>query len=136
MRSKRTIAYLSIVVIVAIAIALFSRNYSATTSPTEVPFSDLARHLKAEDVIKYESDGTKLTATLKDNNEQIVAYAANGYEIEWLSTKFVLPQMLEGKIQEVSSPKPSDNSILANILPSLFIIGILVVLMYYFMNNM
>ena len=135
MRSKRIIAYFVVIVIVAITIALFSRNYSAAAAPTEVPFSELARHLKAEDVIKYESDGTKLTATLKDNNEQIVAYAANGYEIEWLSNKFVLPQMLEGKIQEVSSPKPSDNSILANILPSLFIIGILVVLMYYFMNN-
>ncbi|MDR1815804.1 MAG: ATP-dependent zinc metalloprotease FtsH, partial [Clostridiales Family XIII bacterium] len=134
MRNRKSIGYFSLIIVVAIAIVMFSRNYTDAVKIEEVKFSELAKDLKAGNVETFESEGAKLTAVLKDGTT-VVCYAANGYELDWLETKYVLPQMIEGKIKEVSSPKPKDSGVLANLLPSLFVIGALIVVMYYFMNS-
>jgi len=134
MRNRRSIGYFSIIVIVVIVIAMFTKNYSDTNKIEEVKFSDMAKEFKSENVIRFEANGARLEAELKDGGI-IVCYAANGYELDWLETKYVLPQMVEGKVKEVSSPKPKEGGVLASLLPSLFLIIALVVVMYYFMNS-
>jgi cell division protease FtsH len=120
-------------VIIAIAIAVFTRNYTDTTKIEEVKFSDMARELEAKNVKEFSAEGQKITATLQ-NGDVIVSYVANSIELEWLENNYVIPQMIKKKI-EVSTPKPKDGGVLANLIPSLFVIGALIVVMYYFMNN-
>jgi len=134
MFNRKGISYFSLILITTIAIILFFQTYSAAVGVQEVKFSQFASELKAENVKTFEADGAKLTATLKDGTT-IICYAANGYELEWLETKYVLPQMTEGKLADVSTPKPKSDGLLTNILPSLFIVGGLILVMYFFMNN-
>jgi cell division protease FtsH len=134
MRNKRNYGYFFIIALAVIVIALFSRNMGAGEEIKEVKFSEFAHELKTENVVNYETEGTRLQAELK-NGDIIVCYAANIIEIRWLDETYVFPQMSEGKIKEVASPKPKEGGILASLLPTLLMVGVLIFVMYFIMNG-
>ena len=115
-------------------IALFSRNMGGAEVIKEVTFSEFAKELRSENVVKFQSEGTKLQVELK-SGQKLVCYAANGYEIDWLTATYVFPQMTAGKIQEVSSPKPKEGNVFTSILPTLLMVGVLIFVMYFIMNG-
>ena len=134
MRNKRNYAYFLIIVLVVIVVAVLTRNVEAGPEIREVKFSEFAHELKSENVVTFETNGTRLEAELK-NGDVIVCYAANILELDWLTETYVFPQMTDGKIKEVSSPKPKDGGVLATLLPMLFMVGVLVFVMYFIMNS-
>ena len=133
-RNKRYYGYFIIIVLAVLFVAVFTRNFDAGPEIKEVTFSELAHELKNQNVKKFETNGTKLQAEL-ENGTILVCYAANGYEIGWLNDTYIFPQMTEGKIKEVSSPKPKDGGVLASLLPTLFLVGVLIFVMYFVMNS-
>ena len=134
MRNRRNYGYFSIIVLAVIIIALFARNADDVQQIREVPFSEFVRELRLENVAKYETNGTRLQADLK-TGDILVTYAANIIEIDWINQKYVFPQMEAGKIDEVSSPKPREGGILATLLPTMLMIGVLIFVMYFIMNS-
>ena len=134
MRNKRNYGYFTIIVIAVVLVALFTRNVNAGPEIKEVTFSQFAQELRDENVKKFETNGTRLQAELRNGNI-IVTYAANIIEISWLSETYVFPQMTAGKIDEVSSPKPKEGGVLASLLPTLLMIGVLIFVMYFIMNS-
>jgi len=134
MRNRRNYGYFSLIVLAVIIIAMFARNLDDTPQVREVPFSEFVRELRLENVAKYETNGTRLQAELK-TGDILVTYAANIIEIDWINQKYVFPQMEAGKIGEVSSPKPREGGILATLLPTMLMIGVLIFVMYFIMNS-
>ena len=134
MRNRRNYGYFSLIVLAIIIIALFARNADDTPQIREVPFSEFVRELRYENVMKYETNGTRLQAELK-TGDILVTYAANIIEIDWINQKYVFPQMEAGKISEVSSPKPREGGFLATLLPTMLMIGVLIFVMYFIMNS-
>ena len=134
MRNRRNYGYFFIIVLAVIIIALFARNVSDGPTIREVPFSELVREFRLENVKNYETNGTRLQAELR-TGDILVAYAANIIEIDWINQKYVFPQMEAGKINEVSSPKPSEGGVLATLLPTMLMIGVLIFVMYFIMNS-
>ena len=134
MRNRRNYGYFSIIVLVVIIIALFVRNTDATPQVKEVPFSEFTNEFRAENVSKFETNGTRLQAELKTGGT-LITYAANYIELEWLNNKYVFPQMESGSITEVSSPKPKEGGVLATLLPTMLMIGVLIFVMYFIMNS-
>ncbi|GHU66608.1 hypothetical protein AGMMS49983_16580 [Clostridia bacterium] len=134
MKNRRGISYFTIIVLAVIIIALFSRSFSSTEEIKEVTFSEFAQEFIHKNVDKYETNGTRLQATLKDE-QVLVCYAANIIEIQWLDNTYVFPQMRTGDLAEVSSPKPKEGGILASLLPTLLMVGVLIFVMYFIMNG-
>ncbi|MDR0875585.1 MAG: ATP-dependent zinc metalloprotease FtsH [Clostridiales Family XIII bacterium] len=134
MKNRRGISYFTIIILAVIIIALFSRNFTETEEIKEVTFSEFAAEFKNENVVKYVTDGTRLEVELKDG-KKLVCYAANIIEIDWIDATYVFPQMTAGKIDEVSSPKPKEGGILASLLPTLLMVGVLIFVMYFIMNG-
>ena len=134
MRNRRNYGYFIVIVLAIILVAVFSRNFETGPTIKEVTFSELARELKAENVKNFETNGTRLQAELK-NGTIIVSYAANIIEISWINETYVFPQMIAGTIDEVSSPKPREGGVLANLLPTLLMIGVLIFVMYFIINS-
>jgi len=134
MRNRRNYGYFSIIVLAVIVIALFARNADDVQQIREVPFSEFVRELRLENVNKYETNGTRLQAELK-TGDILVTYAANIIEIDWINQKYIFPQMEAGKINEVSSPKPREGGVLATLLPTMLMIGVLIFVMYFIMNS-
>ena len=134
MRNRRNYGYFSLIIMAIIIIALFARSFDDTPQIREVPFSEFVGELRHENVAKYETNGTRLQAELK-TGEILVTYAANIIEIDWINQKYVFPQMEAGKIGEVSSPKPREGGILATLLPTMLMIGVLIFVMYFIMNS-
>jgi len=134
MRNRRNYGFFSIIVLAVIIIALFARSVDDSPQIREVPFSDFVKELRLENVAKYETNGTRLQAELK-TGDILVTYAANIIEIDWINQKYVFPQMEAGKIGEVSSPKPREGGILATLLPTMLMIGVLIFVMYFIMNS-
>jgi len=134
MRNRRNYGYFTIIVLAVIIIALFARGYDSGPQMREVPFSEFVRELRHENVKIYETNGTRLQAELK-TGDILVTYAANYTEIEWVNNKYVFPQMEAAKISEVSSPKPREGGVLATLLPTMLMIGVLIFVMYFIMNS-
>jgi cell division protease FtsH len=134
MRNRRNYGYFIIIVLAVILVAIFSRNFDSAPVIKEVSFSELATELRNENVVKFETNGTRLQAELKNGNI-IVSYAANIIEISWINETYVFPQMQAGKIHEVSSPKPSEGGVLATLLPTLLMVGVLIFVMYFIINS-
>jgi cell division protease FtsH len=133
-RNKRNIGVFSVIIVVVIIIAVFSRSYTESQHIEEVTFSELVKELKEKKVVKYETNGTRIEAELK-NGDILVTYAANIIEIDWIDNEYVFPQMDDGTIKDVSSPKPKEGGILASLLPTLLMVGVLIFVMYYIMNS-
>ncbi|MDR0854584.1 MAG: ATP-dependent zinc metalloprotease FtsH [Clostridiales Family XIII bacterium] len=133
MSKKRNITYFGVIVVVIIAVTIFAKSFG-DDAPKDVQYSDIAKYLKQEKVVKYETNGTRIEVELKDKTKA-VAYAANLVEIDYLDNEYVFPQMKDGKIKDVSSPKPKGGGILASLLPTLLIMGVLIFFMYYMMNG-
>ena len=133
MKNKRNYGFFVVIILALIMLAVFTRTEPAPEMK-EVSFSELANELRRSNVTKFVTEGTKLQAELKDGST-IVAYAANIIEISWLNDTYVFPQMLRGTIEDVSSPQPRDGGILASLLPTLLMVGVLVFVMYFIMNS-
>ena len=134
MRNRRNYSFFAIIVLAVIIIALFARSGGEAQQIREVPFSEFVKELRLENVKNYETNGTRLQAELK-TGDILVTFAANIIEIDWINQKYVFPQMEAGKISEVSSPKPREGGILATLLPTMLMIGVLIFVMYFIINS-
>jgi len=134
MRNRRNYGFFIIIVLAVIFVALFARSYEDGPQIREVPFSEFVKELRLENVYKYETNGTRLQAELK-TGDILVTFAANIIEIDWINQKYVFPQMEAGKIHEVSSPKPREGGVLATLLPTMLMIGVLIFVMYFIINS-
>jgi cell division protease FtsH len=95
----------------------------------------MAKELKSQHVSEITLNGTRIDATLKDGDKKVVCYANNLYELAWLEETYIYTQMEAGKIKKVDSPKPKDNSVLVTVLPTILLIGFMVVIMYFMLNS-
>ena len=133
-RNKKSFGIYLIIIALVVIIAMVARGLTDSNPVKEVKFSDLVRELKNEQVDKFETNGARIEAELK-NGDVIVCYAANIVEIQWINETYVFPQLTEGKISQVSSPKPKDGTILSSLLPMLLLVGVLIFVMYFIMNG-
>ncbi|MDD4436389.1 MAG: AAA family ATPase, partial [Bacteroidales bacterium] len=122
--AKNIGVYLLIFAIV-IFMAWFYRGVPQDQTMEEVPFSTFANHLAAERVQELNITETKLTGELK-NGDTVYAYASSLVDIQLLNEKYVFPQIEAGTL-EYSSNEPVVTPWYVSMLPTLLLIGVIVV---------
>lgn len=118
-------------IIVVIVVALFYNVYSASTGPTSVPITTVAKDVREGRVSKILVSGDDLTIT-RTSGVEVVSRKEPGADITDLLTNLgVTQEMLNGITIEVQTPSEWGGwlAILASFLPLLLIGGLLLFMM-------
>lgn len=131
----KNISIYLILFLVVLMVATFYKGLDADQKTVkEVSFSKFAQMVQQEQITEIEIESTKLTGVV-DKDNWVYAYAPSALEINWLEQNYIFPMMEDGKISELSSPKPDTGSFLLSMLPNIILIGALIFLFYIMMNN-
>ena len=101
----------------------------------EIPFSDFITELEDQNVASVHMDDKVFQATLRDTGESIVSYAPSVIEASYIFETQIMPQIQEGTVDELTADEPERTSWLIQMLPSLFIILVMVGIWFLFMNQ-
>ena len=131
---------ISIYLIIFLIIVVFASFYNGSMGGKEdsieykeVSFSEFAQQLENEAISEITIEGTMLQGKLS-STRGIVAYAPSITQIDRLDGMYIFPQMEEGKIK-YSSPQPKKESWLLGALPTLLMIGVMIFLFWFLMNQ-
>ncbi len=124
-RMAKNIGVYLLIFAIVIFMAWFYRGVPQDQTMEEVPFSTFANHLAAERVQELNITETKLTGELK-NGDTVYAYASSLVDIQLLNEKYVFPQIEAGTL-EYSSNEPVVTPWYVSMLPTLLLIGVIVV---------
>lgn len=133
--SKNLTIYIVVFALV-LSFAYFCKDLMAAEqiAMKEVSFSQFTEMIREEKVSEISIEGTKLTGKVSKQSV-IYSYAPSVIEISWLEEAYIFDQMEKGIIKTVSSPKPNTSSWLLSMIPNLLLIGVMVFLFYYMMNQ-
>jgi cell division protease FtsH len=124
-RLAKNIGVYLLIFAIVIFMAWFYRGVPQDQALKEVPFSTFVNHLAAERVKELNITETKLTGELK-SGETVYAFASSLVDIQLLNEKYVFPQ-IEGGTLEYSSDEPVRTPWYVSMLPTLLLIGVIVV---------
>ena len=108
-------------------------NLDTTPEMKEVKTSTLVHYLKSGDVQSVTVEETKLTAELKDG-DKVYAYVNSAVDMSFIYEDYIMPQVDEGKLK-LSSPAPKKESIWISLLPTLIMVGLMVFLFWFIMQQ-
>ena len=108
-------------------------NSGTTEEQKEVKTSTMVKYLKENEVENINVTETKLTAELK-SGEKVYAYVNSAVDLSYIYDSYIMPQVDEGNLK-LESDEPKKESIWISLLPTLIMIGIMVVFFILIMNQ-
>ncbi len=108
-------------------------NSDAPEEQKEVKTSTMVKYLKENEVDSINVTETKLTAELK-SGEKVYAYVNSAVDLSYIYEAYIMPQVDEGNLT-LESDEPKKESIWISLLPTLIMIGIMVVFFILIMNQ-
>ena len=128
---KNTGFYLLLLFII---IGIVQFTGTKTTKIEELKFSDVYKNLTEENISTIHFiEGTSVKGTLKDSKKEFVSYIPNEVLGDKLSNE-ILNQVAENKLVLDGESKPQ-TPWFVSMLPTIFIIGFMVVIWFVFMNQ-
>ena len=108
-------------------------NSDAPKEEQEVKTSTMIQYLKEDKVESINVTDTKLTAGLNDG-KTVYAYVNSVVDLTYIYDSYIIPRVDEGKLK-LDSDEPKKESIWISLLPTLIMIGIMVVFFILIMNQ-
>ena len=108
-------------------------NSGTKEDQKEVKTSTMIKYLKEDEVESINVTETKLTAKLK-SGDKVYAYVNSAVDLSYIYDSYIMPQVDEGKLK-LESDEPKKESIWLSLLPTLIMIGIMVVFFILIMNQ-
>lgn len=108
-------------------------NSDAPEEQKEVKTSTMVKYLKENEVESINVTETKLTAELK-SGDKVYAYVNSAVDLSYIYDSYIMPQVDDGKLT-LESDEPKKESIWLSLLPTLIMIGIMVVFFILIMNQ-
>ena len=133
---SRNLSIYILVFALVLSLAYFCKGFMSADqlSLKEVSFSEFTEMVKEEKLSEISIEGTTLTGAISETS-LVYAYAPSIVEINWLEETYIFDQMDKGIITSLSSPKPDTSSWLWSLIPNIIMIGALVFLFYFMMNQ-
>ena len=108
-------------------------NSDTPEEQKEVKTSTMVKYLKENEVDTINVTETKLTAELK-SGDKVYAFVNSAVDLSYIYDSYIMPQVDEGKLK-LESDEPKKESIWLSLLPTLIMIGIMVVFFILIMNQ-
>lgn len=108
-------------------------NSGTKEDQKEVKTSTMIKYLKEDEVKNINVTETKLTAKLK-SGDKVYAYVNSAVDLSYIYDSYIMPQVDSGKLK-LESDEPKKESIWLSLLPTLIMIGIMVVFFILIMNQ-
>lgn len=122
------------VIIFGLVIAMvWFYNSDAPTDEREIKTSTMIKHLQENEVEDINVTETKLTAKLR-SGETVYSYVNSTVDLTYIYDQYIIPQVNEGNLA-LESDEPETQSIWLSLLPTLLMIGIMVVFFIMIMNQ-
>ncbi|MBQ6401923.1 MAG: ATP-dependent zinc metalloprotease FtsH [Firmicutes bacterium] len=133
MNRKRRSLTIWIVLVGLIVGFLWFFNLDTQPEIKEVKESTMIGYLKSGEVETLVVEETKLTADLNDGTK-VYAYVSSLVDLDYIYDQYVMPQVNEGKLK-LKSPAPKKESIWISLLPTLIMVGLMVFLFWFIMQQ-
>ncbi len=108
-------------------------NSGTDEDQEEIRTSEMIEYLQENEVRTINVTETKLTAELK-SGETVYAYVNSSVDLSFIYEQYIMPQVNEGELN-LESDEPHQESIWISLLPTLIMIGIMVVFFILIMNQ-
>lgn len=108
-------------------------NSDAPKEEKEVKTSTMIQYLKEDKVESINVTETKLTADL-DSGKTVYAFVNSAVDLSYIYDSYIMPQVDEGTLK-LNSDEPKRESVWLSLLPTLIMIGIMVVFFIMIMNQ-
>lgn len=108
-------------------------NSGTKEDQKEVKTSTMIKYLKEDEVENINVTETKLTAKLK-SGDKVYAYVNSAVDLSYIYDSYIMPQVDSGELK-LESDEPKKESIWLSLLPTLIMIGIMVVFFILIMNQ-
>lgn len=108
-------------------------NSDAPKEKKEIKTSTMIHYLQDKKVESINVTETKMTAEL-NNGKTVYAYVNSAVDLSYIYDSYIMPQVDEGSLK-LNSDEPKKESIWISLLPTLIMIGIMVVFFILIMNQ-
>lgn len=108
-------------------------NSDAPKEEKEIKTSTIIHYLQDKKVESINVTETKMTAEL-NNGKTVYAYVNSAVDLSYIYDSYIMPQVDEGSLK-LNSDEPKKESIWISLLPTLIMIGIMVVFFILIMNQ-
>ena len=108
-------------------------NSDAPKEEKEIKTSTMIHYLQDKKVESINLTETKMTAEL-NNGKTVYAYVNSAVDLSYIYDSYIMPQVDEGSLK-LNSDEPKKESIWISLLPTLIMIGIMVVFFILIMNQ-
>ncbi len=108
-------------------------NSDAPKEEKEIKTSTMIHYLKDNKVESINVTDTKMTADL-ENGKTVYAYVNSAVDLNYIYESYIMPQVDDGSLK-LNSDEPKKESIWISLLPTLIMIGIMVVFFILIMNQ-
>lgn len=108
-------------------------NSDAPKEEKEIKTSTMIHYLKEKKVESINVTETKMTADLEDG-KTVYAYVNSAVDLSYIYDSYIMPQVDDGSLK-LNSDEPKKESIWISLLPTLIMIGIMVVFFILIMNQ-
>ncbi len=108
-------------------------NSDAPKEEKEIKTSTMIHYLKDSKVESINVTETKMTADL-ENGKTVYAYVNSAVDLNYIYEAYIMPQVDDGSLK-LNSDEPKKESIWLSLLPTLVMIGIMVVFFIFIMNQ-
>lgn len=110
--------------------------YSGSTKEDvkEVTYSQFSEYLEGKKIESVNITERTLIGELKSGGK-VIAYAPSVIEINYLEEKYIFPQMEEGSLDTLNSDKPLKTPWYVTLLPTIIMLGALVLFWFLIMNQ-
>ncbi|MBQ6370052.1 MAG: ATP-dependent zinc metalloprotease FtsH, partial [Firmicutes bacterium] len=130
-RGRNITVWLVIFVLVIGFIWFF--NLDTEPQMKEVKESTMIGYLKNNEVESLRVEDTQLTAELKDGTK-VFAFVNSAVDMSFIYEDYIMPQVKDGNLK-LSSPAPKKESIWISLLPTLIMVGLMVFLFWFIMQQ-
>ena len=124
--------YIAIFLLIA-GMAWFFTNSTPREDTQKINTTQMVEYLKDKEVKSINISDTKMTATLKDGDE-VYAYVNSTVDYEFIYEGYIVPQVKKGTL-ELESDEPEKESIWVSLLPTLLMVGVMIVFFILIMNQ-
>ena len=108
-------------------------NLDTTPEMKEVKESTMIGYLQSNEVESIRVEETTITADLK-SGEKVYTYVNSAVDLNYIYQDYIMPQVKDGNLK-LSSPAPKKESIWISLLPTLIMVGLMVFLFWFIMQQ-
>lgn len=124
--------YIAIFLLIA-GMAWFFTNSTPREDTQKINTTQMVEYLQDKKVKAINISDTKMTATLK-NGDEVFAYVNSTVDYEFIYEGYIVPQVKKGTL-ELESDEPEKESIWVSLLPTLLMVGVMIVFFILIMNQ-